>query len=564
MATLRLLELCRQHGENQTPEQWQTFATKFYATNGSLKYTLINSRKDQTKEFEINPAGIGKLYNTSTGIKETRMTLDRAVTPISRTPLVVECTKMSLFYDCSNGCKVVMSGSLNVEFTADYKILKFNFTVSDLVELIPRPKGDSLNSPSLDIKPDHKKKPGAKRSNSTTKTPSIEYLESSLTEFGVTSAALVQLNWLPVTNSLLISVTSDTIQLHPQSTQDSQPAVKVEANSALYQSPLPSAVMPPPNQPPNAAAYGGIMLNDMSHLHAGLITSAGGMKRRFPAVVAAGSGGTIAPSSTQSLPLENPSTMAGVSSNTLMTYTPVGGLNSHSNLSQPTGNYLASGIVGSPMPLLSPSIAPSVITTAAASMSLTPVTPAKGSKKARNSSVTSTTGNSTKGSAAGGTSTTNTGRIRKNIGKKEGSSRRKGSMAEEVEPVLSAAPPIIATTPSSTANAESPNTVSLAAAIKNRTAVTTGSPVSIPSPAVTPLMSTAVRSNQGEIDAPDLVSIPSDYDSISESNKGPDIWCTYIDDEQLLDYDGQEENSITGPMSNSSIVSTMSVNNATG
>ncbi|KAF9992725.1 hypothetical protein BGZ79_002735, partial [Entomortierella chlamydospora] len=558
-ATLRLLELFRHHGENQTAEHWQNFVSKFYATNGSLKYILINPRSNETKEYEIAATSLSRLYGGSTsGIKEMKMTLDKAVVLISRAPPIVECSR------------VVMSGPLNVEFTSDYKIMKFSFTVSDLVELMLRPKGDVLSSPNPDIKSDPKKKPNTKRSSTISKTASADATENTVNEFGVTNTIMQML----------------------EAAQNRQPTVKLEANATLQQGSQTSAVMPPPSQP---AAYGGIMLNDMPHFHSGLMTPTGGMKRRFSGV--AGGGGTIAPSSIQSASSENIFTTG---TNSSMDYRSSARLNTQSG--QPTGSYQSSRIVGSPAPLPSPSIASAVATSAIVSMSPVLSTPAKGAKKARNPSVTSITGNTTKGSAAGSMSTTNTGRSRKNTGKKESIARRKESVAEEVEAATSTTSLTVPTTPSSTANAESPSILS-SSITKSRAAMAIGSPVSIPSPAITPLISTAIRVNQGEVDALDFVDIPSNFDSISESDKSTlmssdaswsidavnlisssnfgqmegvvdDDHMKYIN-EQLFDYGDQEGNSLTGSMpissldgmtipSNSSILSTMSLNSATG
>ncbi|KAF9206144.1 hypothetical protein BGZ49_002930 [Haplosporangium sp. Z 27] len=491
-----------------------------------------------------------------------------------------------------------MSGPLSVEFTSDYKIIKFNFTVSDLTELIPRPKGDTLSSPKLDIKPDLKKKPNAKRSNSTGKS-SAEVNEIKINEFGITNESMQQFEMFTDMRRRVQDTKPDFIQAHLHLTLDGQATVKSETNVSTQQHSQISAAMPPPSQPPNPSTYGSTTFNDLPQFSSGLMTPTGGVKRRFSAITLAGGAGAIAPSSIQLIQPDNLYNTSSASANSL-TYSSGGGLNSFSSLNQLTGNYTASGIVGSPAPMASPLIASAVTISATAdSPTPAPATPMKGSKKARNSSVTSTTGNSTKGLAAGSTSTINQGRSRKATGKKEGSAKRKGSVAEEAESVISTTS-IVPATPRSAVNADIPSTVGSTAITKARAALTISSPVSIPSPAATPLISTAIRANQdqGEIEAMDFVNIPSDFDPISESNNltlsdaswsidavtqlssnsfsqmdnavdDNDHW-KYID-EQLLDYDDQEGNSLSIPSldgmaipSNSSIISTMSINSATG
>ncbi|KAG0364316.1 hypothetical protein BGZ54_007634 [Gamsiella multidivaricata] len=187
---------------NQTIEFWQGFVNQFYATEGRQKYTLVNSMDKGIKVFELPVSSLAKFYhvNCVSGVKEMRMTLDRVVGLVSKAPLTVECSKVSLLSDYTNGTKVIMNGTVKVVFTQAYKIERLDFTASDYVELIPRPKEDLSTSPTLDPKADTKKRPTSKRAGASNKEASQSVPERVVNEFGVTNKTMRNLEVIERTN----------------------------------------------------------------------------------------------------------------------------------------------------------------------------------------------------------------------------------------------------------------------------------------------------------------------------------------------------------------------------
>ncbi|KAG0364315.1 hypothetical protein BGZ54_007633 [Gamsiella multidivaricata] len=58
--------------------------------------------------------------------------------------------------------------------------------------------------------------------------------------------------------------------------------------------------MPPPSQAPHVTIYGNVVHNDLTQVHSGLMTSSGGMKRRFSTGAATGGAGAVGPMATRS------------------------------------------------------------------------------------------------------------------------------------------------------------------------------------------------------------------------------------------------------------------------
>src|SRR5690554_4425679 len=77
-------------------------------------------------------------------------------------------------------------GLLKVIFSSDFRIERMDITLSDFVELIPRPKEDPSSSPNLDGKTDPKKRANAKRQTSIAKSVP----ESVVNEFGIPPKAM--------------------------------------------------------------------------------------------------------------------------------------------------------------------------------------------------------------------------------------------------------------------------------------------------------------------------------------------------------------------------------------
>ncbi|KAF9436639.1 hypothetical protein BGZ76_003400 [Entomortierella beljakovae] len=513
---------------------------------------------------EFGSVSLPKIYHPNSSAIKTGITLDRAIVPISRTPVVV-----------------VMTGSLKVEFTTDYKVAKFSFIASDVVELISRPKGDILSSPTPDSKPEQRRRAGSKRNSSALKMSSTEVPESMINEFGVSEFIMTKLS-MTAKMKVMISSASGA-----QASQGSNQTQTHPMQSLLTSNTQTSVTMLPPNLSANSSSE-----NHYSP-HPGHSVSSGSVKRRLSAVTENGEFTNNA--TTQSDATEYSTLNININSNHPAAYT------STSHL-YPAGSYLNTGLVGSPVPLSSPStMSNTVSTTSITNGNLG--SPIKNTKKARNTSVSSATSTSVKGSAAGSTSN-NAGRSRKSTGKKEGNPKRKESISDESKPAVSPTLSVASNRETSIAKSEQQDASSLLGAGKPLTTGPISSLASAPTAEDVSLMSTSLQSNNDGEEM--LVSANVDFiqDSViglykpnleisnssswnidtinttvaSGSNEVDEIaeddaW-KFID-EQLLGYDEQETNSITGSMSipsldgvtipsNSSMLSAVSVNSTAG
>lgn len=252
----------------------------------------------------------------------------------------------------------------------------------------------------------------------------------------------------------------------------------------------------PPAQAP-FVTFGTMPQTDGSHILAGL-SSPGIMKRRFSTSLVTIAGGVVGPGTMQSPPMEaaQPGTISAAGTPTL-DYASVGGLATHLNNVQGPG-----GAHGGFVNVSGSFTIPSGVSMAPVAPPSTATLPApnapKSTKRAKNASVASTPTLSNKGTAAGGTTsstaTTTTGRSRKGTGRKDSSAKRKGSLAAETAAVDATTGSLTPTIPSA-AESGSP-TARPTAQFRNRPAKNVGSPVSIPSPISTPMMSVALSDIQ--------------------------------------------------------------------
>ncbi|KAF9558859.1 hypothetical protein EC968_006854 [Mortierella alpina] len=442
-ATLRLLEFCRSliyHEENQTIQHWQNFVNKFYASEGRQKYTLMNPLNKDCKVFELPVSSLANYFHTNcqSGVREMKLTLDGALELTAKNPLTLECSKVSMLSDYTSGAKVIMNGALQVTFTGDFRIERLDIATSDFVELIPRPKEDLPPSPTLDGKIDSKKKGNSKRANLGNKSASHAFPESAVNEYGVSTKVMkvLEISDMRSKMSELIQSTATTTKRggSESSQQEMNATVKSEASGmATLSSNVALAVSGQHHGP----GYDFTASGDSSHLHAGIMTSPGGVKRRFSSGLAAGVSGMMGTASMKSPSVER--SLANMNSEAeSVGYTGIGGLVTHI------------GQIG---------------------------------KRARNSSVTVTSApnQAGKGITAGGPISNGAGRSRKGTAKKDAASKRKGSIAEDN-------PSTTVTTGASTAvglgDAASAGNVTA----KNRPSKVVGSPISIPSPTVVPMM----------------------------------------------------------------------------
>lgn len=268
------------------------------------------------------------------------------------------------------------------------------------------------------------------------------------------------------------------------SLQDVHVTVKTEASGMAT---LGSNVAMVPSGQHHGPGYDFTAQGDGPHLHAGIMTSPGGIKRRFSSGLAAGVSGMMGQASIKSPSVER--SLANMNSEAeSVGYSGMGGLVTHISQVQPPGMHQGNSFVGSPAPMPSTPIISSATTPAAmgATTAASVNNGGKIGKRARNSSVTVTSApnQAGKGATAGGATSNGAGRSRKATAKKDLASKRKGSVVEETVPtaVTTGAPAAVG--PGDAASAGSAST-------KNRPSKVIGSPVSIPSPTVVPMIPTA-------------------------------------------------------------------------
>ncbi|KAI7823270.1 hypothetical protein BC939DRAFT_452322 [Gamsiella multidivaricata] len=290
----------------------------------------------------------------------------------------------------------------------------------------------------------------------------------------------------------------DTIHPHQQALHGTQPTGNIDISHTQFMS---SMAMPPPSQAPHVTIYGNVVHNDLTQVHSGLMTSSGGMKRRFSTGAATGGAGAVGPMATRSPLLQTSriSTENG-SGTSIMGYSAMGDSTPHTAQSL-TGLPTVSGMARSSVPLASPSItSPVLVASTLTTGNATSTSVAKGGKRARNSSALSVavSNSASKASAVGGTSSNGTVRNRKGTGKKESSSKRKDSVIEENGSLIPASTSISAVM-SGASNSENAEGVGSATPAKARMGKMTGSPVSAPSPTTSPAAgSFGDSSSQGE------------------------------------------------------------------
>ncbi|KAK5807751.1 LIM-domain binding protein-domain-containing protein [Linnemannia elongata] len=507
-AMLRLLDFCRYlgHGEeNQSIQSWQAFVNRFYSNEGRQKYTLVNPMNNDSRTFEIPVTSLPKLYHTNyqSGVKEMKLTLDGTIEQPSKAPLIVECDKVSLLSDYTSGSKVMSVGSVRVMFATDYKIDLLEITISDFTELIPRPKDDALESPVIDPKADSKKKNASKKGSAAAiKGSNYSVPESVVNEFGVTHKTMRTLGISDIKSKMpdLLGTTTGANRRSP----DSSLAFNVQglqngvANPDMPGLPIVTSTIStaPPAQAP-FVTFGTMPQTDGSHILAGL-SSPGIMKRRFSTSLVTIAGGVVGPGTMQSPPMETAQAGAISAAGTpTLDYASVGGLATHLNNVQGPG-----GAHGGFVNVSGSFTIPSGVSMAPVAPPSTVALPApnatKSTKRAKNASVASTPTLSNKGAAAGGTTsstaTTTTGRSRKGTGRKDSSAKRKGSLAGETAAVDATTGSLTPTIPNA-AETGSPTTRPTAQ-FRNRPAKNVGSPVSIPSPISTPMMSVSLSDIQ--------------------------------------------------------------------
>ncbi|KAF9902827.1 hypothetical protein EC991_004524 [Linnemannia zychae] len=435
-----------------------------------------------------------------------KLTLDGTIEQPSKMPLIVECDKVSLLSDFTSGSKVVSNGSVRVMFATDYKIDLLEITVSEFTELIPRPKDDPSESPIIDSKADSKKKSASKKAAVTAgKSSSYTIPESVVNEFGVTPKTMRTLGISDIkfkmpeflqttTGANRHSSPDSALAFGFQGLQNGPSAVVKPDMSGLpaVTSTTSTLSTGPPSQTP-FVTYGTMPQTDGSHILAGL-ASPGIMKRRFSTSLVTIAGGVVGTGTMQSPTMEiaQPGTKSAAGTPTLDNAS-VGGLATHLNhVHGPGGPH--GGFVNTAAAFSVPSSV-SMVAGAPLTAATSTVNATKPAKRAKNASAASTPTLSNKGAAAGSASSivtapVATSRNRKTTGRKDSSAKRKGSLAGETAVVEATVGSLTPTVPSA-ASAGSPTT-GPSIQFRNRSAKNVGSPVSIPSPVSTPMMSVAL------------------------------------------------------------------------
>ncbi|KAF9915505.1 hypothetical protein FBU30_001911 [Linnemannia zychae] len=516
-ALLRLLEYCRYLGhseEIQTIQSWQTFVNKFYSSEGRQKYILVNPTNSDSRAFEIPMSSLPKIYftNYQSGVKEMKLTLDGTIEQPSRTPLILECNKVSLLSDYTCGSKVISVGTIRVIFGPDYKFELLEIKILDFTELIPRPKGDTSESPVIDSKTDSKKKSSSKKgSSSAVKNSGYIIPESVVNEFGISIKMMRALGISDIQSKMpeLLQTTTDVTRRQSQDSVAPH-AYQMLQNGLTPVKPdipgLPAVSNTISSVPPSQASfvpYGTMPQADSSIALPGL-SSPGIMKRRFSTSLGTNAG-AIGLGTMQSPPME--AAQSGVNSTAgtpTLDYASVGGLTTHLNSVQGPGGPHA-GFTSN----TSSFTVPSTVPMAALSSPILPASnpnAAKSAKRAKNGSVASTPILSNKGPTPGSTITTTTtittpaisGRNRKAANRKDSSAKRKGSLAGESTTTDSTAGSATPTISNATMTGSPTNKST--AQFRNRSSKNGSSPVSIPSPISTPMMSIALNDVQ-QVDA---------------------------------------------------------------
>ncbi|CAG8503390.1 1632_t:CDS:2 [Ambispora leptoticha] len=131
---------------------WTRFVTEFFTEDGTMRYTLWNSKTDEQRSFDIANSVIPRYYqvNFDSGVTGIQLILGHAREHVSSgfngTTLghTVDCPRATMIYSYENGTRIVATGHLKVKMTYGLKIEYMDFTTKKHEEYIPREVKDTL------------------------------------------------------------------------------------------------------------------------------------------------------------------------------------------------------------------------------------------------------------------------------------------------------------------------------------------------------------------------------------------------------------------------------------
>ncbi|CAG8433213.1 525_t:CDS:10 [Ambispora gerdemannii] len=131
---------------------WTRFVTEFFTEDGTMRYTLWNSKTQEPRSFDIANSVIPRYYqvNFDSGVTGIQLILGHAREHVSpgynglHAGHTVDCPRATMIYSYENGTRIVATGHLRVRLTLALKIEYMDFATRKHEEYIPREAKDIL------------------------------------------------------------------------------------------------------------------------------------------------------------------------------------------------------------------------------------------------------------------------------------------------------------------------------------------------------------------------------------------------------------------------------------
>ena len=167
---------------------WERFVSDFFAPSGALRQQVYSQRSNSTKQFRIEYPALARFYLTHFmyGVKQIKMCVSGAaekdIQPTGGRTVFSRNSEITYIY--RNDCRVIMTGSLRVNYDSEHRIEYLDIAVTEWCEHIPRASLRQIESP--DIKNSPKVQNKKQRSQKIEPTSSLFVPPASMvTEFGI-------------------------------------------------------------------------------------------------------------------------------------------------------------------------------------------------------------------------------------------------------------------------------------------------------------------------------------------------------------------------------------------
>lgn len=122
---------------------WQSFVSRFFAVDGSLRHQLLHANDNSTKAYELSGPPVPWYYYTffKNGVERMELNVEKATETDLSLPHgghVVKSERTTFTFYYGNTHQVVSVGRLQVHFDAQGKIKLFDFKAEENQEFINR------------------------------------------------------------------------------------------------------------------------------------------------------------------------------------------------------------------------------------------------------------------------------------------------------------------------------------------------------------------------------------------------------------------------------------------